>query len=146
MKNEWGNRDLCVRCPILGAAWRVPPLLRRVAKVADVHVSSWTGTGRASPTRVICAPHVKQEGSRCAGHGRRVRDHHCAVNVPVDVGRGPDNFEVMVVPLVVSRDLGVLKVGETMPISAVHRVGYVADLLHVDFGVRVAGVEKARGI
>src|ERR1700675_3493619 len=146
MKNEWGNRDLFVRCPILGAAWRLPPLLRRVTEVAYVHVSSRTGTGRTSPTRVICAPHVEQEGSRCAGHGRRVRDHHCAVNVPVDVGRGPDNFEVMGGPLVVTRDLGVLKVGETMPMRAVHRVGYVADLLDVDFGVRVAGVQKARGI
>lgn len=72
-------------------------------------------------------------------------DHQVTVNVPVDVSRLPDDLEVVVVALVVSGDFGVLKVGLAMPVGAIHGIGDVADLLHVNLRNGVGSIEKAGG-
>lgn len=84
--------------------------LRRVCEVADVHVASRSDGGHAAPRGLVSAPHVEQERSRCAGYGLGMRNHQLAVDVPVDMSRGPHDFEVVAVSLVESSNLGVLEV------------------------------------
>jgi hypothetical protein len=84
--------------------------LRRVCEIADVHVARWSNGGHAAPGGLVGTPHVEQERSRCAGYGLGVRNHQLAVDVPVDMGRGPHNLEVVTVSLMESGNLGVLEV------------------------------------
>src|SRR6476661_6173253 len=85
-------------------------LLWRVFEVADVHVASRSDRGHAAPRGFVGAPHIKEERSRCTGHSQCVRNHQLAVDVPVDMSRGPHNLEVVTVSLMESGNLGVLEV------------------------------------
>src|SRR5712691_848896 len=107
--------------------------LRRVLKIADVHVPGGSDGGHAAPGRLIGAPHIEQEGGGGARYCLGMRDHELAVNVPVDMSGCPDNFEVVAIFMLKSGDLGVLEIGDSLPVGAVHSVGLVSYLLHIDF-------------
>src|SRR5713101_2032338 len=118
--------------------------LRCVFEVADVHVAGYSRGGSTTPGCRVGSPKIEEERRCGGGHCPSVMDDQFAVHVPVNIGGAPYNLEIVGICLVVSGDLGVLIVREALPVGAVHGVGLVSYLLHVDFRDRIGGVKEAR--